>query len=76
MFFSDVSISLQALTLLLIMACTSFLHYELDPYNSVELNSMEMEALIASTLTLYCGLYYLTADTGFRFRLFCSVLFF
>ena len=75
-FLSDLSLTLQALTILLVMTWTSFLHYKLDPYNSVELNNMEMEALITSTLTLYCGLYYLTRDVGVAFQmiLFCLIL--
>ena len=52
------------------------MHYKLEPYTSYELNHMELEALLISTLTLYCGLFYLTdtITTSFQYLLFVLIL--
>ena len=73
-FLSDVSLAVQALTIMMVMSVSSFVHYRLKPYSSPELNNMEMEALITSTITLYCGLYYLTHDIGSNFQIILFVL--
>ena len=67
-FMYSVSLSVQALTILSVLTASSFFHYKLKPYRSVELNAMENEAMITATLTLYCGLFYLTNDIGSIFQ--------
>ena len=75
-FFMNFSLSIQALTILLVMTVISVLHYKLNPYSSDHLNHMEMEALVTSLLTIYCGLYYLIGDIDsvFQFTLFITIL--
>ena len=73
-FFAQISVSVQALSIVLVMLASTLIHYLMDPYKTHELNHMEMEALITSTLTLYCGLYYLTDDIGTLFQIILFVV--
>lgn len=73
-FFSTVSVNVQALTIVIIMIISSYIQNYFKPYNSTELNHMEVEALITATLTLYCGLYYLTNSIGEEFKTVLFVL--
>ena len=68
-FIADISTAVQGLTVTLILIFSLFIQYEIGPYNSNELNHMEVEALITASLTIYCGLYYLTQDIGEIFKL-------
>ena len=58
-FFNQVSAAIQGLTIVLIIIISLFMQYEFKPFNSSELNHLELESLMTATLTLYCGLYYL-----------------
>ena len=51
---------LQALNLIIVLLASIYLHHTYKPYNSRELNNMEMHALNISALTIYFGLYYLS----------------
>jgi hypothetical protein len=76
-FMAQVSTQVQALTVTLMLFFSIFLQYRTSPYNSSELNVMELEALITATLTIYCGLYYATNDLGevFKINLFLLIVF-
>ena len=68
-FIADISTEVQGLTISLLLIFCLFIQYEVGPYNSDELNHMEVEALITATLTIYCGLYYLTQDISEAFKI-------
>ena len=63
-FFTNVSTLTQAVSILLLLNLSIFLHLKLRPYVSNELNNMEMQALVTSAVTLYCGVYFLAQDLG------------
>jgi predicted outer membrane repeat protein len=73
-FIAEVSTAVQGLTVALLLIFSLFIQYEVGPYNSDELNHMEIEALITATLTIYCGLYYLTEDIGEVFKIILFVI--
>ena len=70
---SGLSSSIQALTVVILLLVSLYLQYSIQPYNHSELNHMETEALFTASLTIYCGLYYLTDLSSEAFKL---VLFF
>ncbi|OMJ66506.1 hypothetical protein SteCoe_36623 [Stentor coeruleus] len=63
-FMNQTAQAIQALTLIIILAITLYLQYEYKPYNKHQLNHMEMEAILTATITIYCGMYYLTQEIG------------
>ena len=73
-FIADISTAVQGLTVSLLLIFSLFIQYEVGPYNSDELNHMEVEALITATLTIYCGLYYLTEDISEAFKIVLFVI--
>ncbi|OMJ88702.1 hypothetical protein SteCoe_9326 [Stentor coeruleus] len=60
-FMGNMSTTVQALIVVVIMLVSLYLQYEQNPYSHDELNHMEYEALFTASLTLYCGLFYLTS---------------
>ncbi|OMJ90424.1 hypothetical protein SteCoe_7231 [Stentor coeruleus] len=73
-FVRRVSISVQGLTATIILLLSLFIQYKLRPYNSYELNHMEIEALTTASLTIYCGLYYLTEDIDDGLKMFLFLI--
>ena len=71
---SLISVSVQGLTMILILIVFIILQYKLKPFSSVELNLMEAEALCTATLTLYSGVYYLTNQIGDEFKLILFII--
>jgi hypothetical protein len=63
-FIGNQSIPIQALTLVLILLNFLVLQYLTRPYASVELNQMELRSIFVASVTIFCGLYYLTKDLG------------
>jgi hypothetical protein len=59
-FMSQGSTTIQALTVVVLLLIALYLQYSQHPYNCKQLNYMEIEALLTATLTIYCGLYYLS----------------
>ncbi|OMJ86545.1 hypothetical protein SteCoe_11896 [Stentor coeruleus] len=59
-FMSNQSTLIQALTVALVLLGSLYLQSSKKPYCFSELNHMESEALFTATLTVYCGLYYLS----------------
>jgi hypothetical protein len=76
-FMTELVESLQALTLVIILLVSLYLQYEFKPYNKNHLNHMEVEAILTATVTIYCGMYYLTneIDEAFKTILFIFIAF-
>lgn len=75
-FMSTVSNTIQALTIVILLICALYFQYSQHPYVHKQLNYMDIEALLTATLTLYCGLYYLSNDLNeyIKTGLFCLIL--
>jgi hypothetical protein len=61
-FIGNQSIPIQALTLVLLLLNFLALQYLTRPYASDELNQMELRSILVASVTIFCGLYYLTKD--------------
>ena len=61
-FMTQVGYSVQALTVVIVLLVSLYLQYELKPYNKNHLNHMETEAVLTATITIYCGMYYLSNE--------------
>jgi hypothetical protein len=72
-FMQELSESVQALTLVLVLMNSLAMQFDYKPYNKKQLNHMEFKAVLTACLTIYCGLYYLTNEIGEMFK---SFLFF
>ena len=68
-FLSSQAVMIQALTVVIVLVLSLYLQYASRPYNSNELNHMETEALFTATITIYCGLYYLSNSIGEELKL-------
>ncbi|OMJ71850.1 hypothetical protein SteCoe_29840 [Stentor coeruleus] len=62
--FMSSSTMLQALTVIILLIISLYLQYSCRPYSQSELNHMETQALFIATVTIYCGLYYLSRSIG------------
>jgi hypothetical protein len=63
-FLGSESIPVQALSLMLVLLTFLFLQYSQEPYTLSKLNHIELRGILVSSITIYCGLYYLTRDLG------------
>jgi hypothetical protein len=63
-FIGNQSIPVQALTLVLLLLNFLILQHLTRPYASNELNQMELRSIFVASVTIFCGLYYLTGDLG------------
>ena len=61
-FMVQISITVQALTVTVVLSVFLYIQYEFKPYRQDHLNHMEMETILTATVTIYCGLYYLDND--------------
>jgi len=75
-FMSNVSTTIHALTVVIVLFASLYLQYANEPYIHSELNHMETEALFTAGITIYCGLYYLTdlSNEGAKLFLFFIIL--
>ena len=64
---TEVNTSVQALTLIVVLVVGLYLQYEFKPFSNHHLNHMETEAILTATVTIYCGMYYLTQTIGNEF---------
>mmetsp|Transcript_20345 Transcript_20345/g.38018 ORF Transcript_20345/g.38018 Transcript_20345/m.38018 type:complete len:446 (-) Transcript_20345:33-1370(-) len=55
-------IPIQALTVILLLLNFLIVQYLTRPYANSQLNEMELRAIMTATVTIYCGLFYLTND--------------
>ena len=65
---------LHALNLILVLMSFIYLHHAYRPYNSNQLNSMEMQALNIAAITTYFGLYYLSKNIGHEIKILLFIL--
>ena len=65
---------IQALTIVLILFFALYLQYSQSPYSNKQLNIMELEAVTTASVTIYCGLYYLSNALNEFFQLFLFVV--
>jgi hypothetical protein len=63
-FLGSESVSVQALSLMLVLLIFLFLQYSQNPYTYEKLNQMELRGILVASITINCGLYYLTKDLG------------
>ena len=71
--FRPIGADIQAYTGIGVLTVAMSLQIKLQPYESGEMNQMELLALFTSFSTLYCGLFLFTPNTSELFREFCSV---
>ena len=62
------SVNIQALTVLILLIISLVMQLNFSPYSGKELNTMEVRSILVSTVTIYCGLYYLTGDLDYVSR--------
>ncbi|CAG9309876.1 unnamed protein product [Blepharisma stoltei] len=76
-FLANISVSVQALTVTIILAASLHLHYTNSPYSGPALNELELRSIFVSATTIYCGLYFLTdsLDEISRFIFFLIIVF-
>ena len=63
-FLSLVSPTIQAITALVICEVAFHLHRSTGPFMTARLNRLEELSIVCSTITMICGLYYLSGDLG------------
>ena len=51
---------MQALLVLAVLIFSLHIQHEIKPFRLDELNKMEILAILTATVTIYCGLFYLT----------------
>jgi hypothetical protein len=61
-FLSNVSIGIQALTVLIVLISALYAQVNIRPFTHEILNIMESRAIFSANITIYCGLFYLTKD--------------
>eukprot|EP00361_Fabrea_salina_P007450 CAMPEP_0202436818 /NCGR_PEP_ID=MMETSP1345-20130828/26245_1 /ASSEMBLY_ACC=CAM_ASM_000843 /TAXON_ID=342563 /ORGANISM="Fabrea Fabrea salina" /LENGTH=1731 /DNA_ID=CAMNT_0049050339 /DNA_START=6 /DNA_END=5201 /DNA_ORIENTATION=+ len=61
-FLSTISIQVQALTCLLVLIVFLYMQKVYKPFVVDHLNQLETSAIFTATVTIYCGVYYLTND--------------
>ena len=62
--FLNTLIQTQALTCLLVLVCSLYLHRLKDPFVEDHLNYLENLAIFTATVTIYSGVYYLSDELG------------
>jgi len=59
-FLAAFNVPVQALTAMFILMIAFYLQEHYEPYETEALNSLEKKSIICSSITIYCGLYFLT----------------
>ena len=65
---------IQALNFILVLLGSIYLHHSFKPYNSNQLNNMEMQALNIAAITIYFGLYYLSKSINKPIKIILFIL--
>jgi hypothetical protein len=75
-FIESESVEVKALSIMVLLLVFLFLQYWQSPYTTSELNQMELRSVLVASITIYCGLYYLTGRLSAvgRVWLFCIML--
>ena len=56
------STRIAALCCLIVLITSLHFQYKIEPFNRKEYNDMELRSIMVATVTLYCGLFYLTKN--------------
>jgi predicted outer membrane repeat protein len=66
----------QALTVMIFLLLSLHFQMRYQPYNTPELNQMELRSILVSSVTIYSGLYFLANQIGegWKLVLFCVIL--
>ncbi|CAG9326024.1 unnamed protein product [Blepharisma stoltei] len=59
-FLQNISTDIQALTVMVLLLFCLIMQSQNQPYDGSILNQMEIRSILVATITIYCGLYYLT----------------
>jgi hypothetical protein len=73
-FLTSISISLQALTVSILLTVSLYMHLNMNPFRSSEMNEMEKRSNLVAIVTIYCGLYYMTTDLNYESSILFLVL--
>jgi len=75
-FFTNISIPVQALCVMLVLIIAFILQMQKSPYLTPTLNDLELRGILTGTLTIYCGLFFLTSglDSDTKLVLFVIIL--
>jgi hypothetical protein len=67
---------IQALTVIIVLILSVYLQDSQRPFNCKQLNSMEVQALLTASVTIYCGMFYLSGgiDEFVKTSLFIAIL--
>jgi len=76
-FLGNISPDIQALTVMILLLVCLYIQNENKPYIGAVLNKMEFRAVLVASITIYCGLYYLTGvlDESTKIVLFAIIVF-
>jgi hypothetical protein len=61
-YLANISVHIQALTVMLVLLATLVLQAKHEPFSEPQLNELEFRSIMTSSVTIYCGLLYLTDD--------------
>jgi hypothetical protein len=61
-FLANISTSVQALTAMSVLLAAFGLQQKHHPFAMEEMNGLELRAILVASVTIYCGLYYMTSD--------------
>ena len=61
-FLANISTSVQALTAMSVLLAAFGLQQKHQPFALEEMNGLELRAILVASVTIYCGLYYMTSD--------------
>ncbi len=75
-FLSAISTRFQALSISILLIITFYIHQKSNPFVDLSMNEMEKRSILVSTVTIYCGLYYINQeiDSASRFLVFGIIL--
>jgi len=63
-FIFNISVSIQALCAMLVLVLAVIFQMREAPYITAILNTLEQRAIVVATITVYCGLWFMTGDLG------------
>jgi hypothetical protein len=75
-FLATVSVSIQVLSVLMLLIMAFIMQMKKTPYVTPVLNALELRAILVEAVTLYCGLFFLTTvgDTTAQLALFLVIV--
>ena len=64
-FFTNISVPIQSLCVLMVLIVSFVMQLKSAPFQTPILNSLELRGILVATVTIYCGLFYLTQSLDF-----------